>query len=198
MHISGKLFIEYSIWLQFISELMSSKLWGKCPFNSEVNFSRKAFGIKTSFKLLFFLKIFAMPLRPGIKMWCRTSITYKTIPVATWTLWCINLEKYQDGFCFYQLRKTIIRYEKTGYNINVMNLPLDPYVARGRREGACTTARMRKLAWVFDVRLCEKYPFHMGWLIQPLWELSGEPPLQHFLWTMYNFKSLDILKELLF
>ena len=40
-----------------------------------------------------------------------------------------------------------------------------PYIACANSEGSGETMRMRSLAWAVDVCLCDKTPFHMGWLI---------------------------------
>ena len=39
-----------------------------------------------------------------------------------------------------------------------------PYFMYANREGSGETARMRRLAWAFAGRLCDKYHNHMSWL----------------------------------
>ena len=42
---------------------------------------------------------------------------------------------------------------------------LFPYIVYANSDGSGETARMRRFAWIFTVRQCDNYLFHMGWLI---------------------------------
>ena len=50
--------------------------------------------------------------------------------------------------------------------VAILNTDLSlPYFMRANSEGSDETARMRRLTWAFDGRLCNKYHNLMNWLL---------------------------------
>ena len=66
------------------------------------------------------------------------------------------------------LRKLILqtrmRSHPAGIDVWILALRLLPYFMCANSEGSGETARMRRLAWAFAGRLCNKYHNLMSWL----------------------------------
>ena len=56
-------------------------------------------------------------------------------------------------------------------------LRLLPYFMFANSEGSDETARMRRLAWAFAGRLCDKYHNLMSWLNLCFYEAAGDSHL---------------------
>ena len=71
-----------------------------------------------------------------------------------------------------------------------LKLPLVPYIVCANSEGSGETVQMPRLTCVIAVRLRDKYPFHVGWLIYTLFNKQTDVKKQkYFLFIFHVLKS---------
>ena len=101
------------------------------------------------------------------------------------------------------LLQTRMRSYQVGLDVWFLAGPfrLLPYLMCANGEGSGETPRMRRLAWAFFGRLCDKYHNLMSWLIYPLYftdmymHLSVQCIVNETLKILYKIYYIDSLNE---
>ena len=91
--------------------------------------------------------------------------TFMSCKLFTQIGWTIT-EPTHEIMVLFILRKPIFQTRMRSHpmGLNVWFFGLFPYFMSTNREGSGETARMRRLAWAFASRLCDKYHNLMSWL----------------------------------
>ena len=96
------------------------------------------------------------------------------------------------------LRKPILQmHMRSGARCLIFGrtLRLLPYFMWSNSEGSGETARMRRLAWAFAVRLCDKYHNLMSWLVNiKIWCFCIEKSHIKFDFCLIKLFSFQLMK----
>ena len=112
-------------------------------------------------------------------------------------LYARPFEPSHEIMALFVLRKLILQTRMRSHVVGLdvwflgHTLRLFPYYVCANSEGSGETARLRRLAWAFAGRLCDKYHYLMSWLI--LMSLSYRGSYEcvgGLIWFVLNYDGL--------